>query len=107
MIEMIAGSSLNINLTLNGQNGSPINLAGATITVNILGPLTSPPVYTPSYIVVPASVTSATAGQCLVTLSPSQIPSTGAYQYQCLIQYPNGSQFYSDVGRIVAVAPIL
>lgn len=76
--QYFAGTDLTLSLTVTDQNGSAINLTGATVTVKMLDPQQFQRILTPT-------ITSATAGEISVSLSSSQLALAGEYQFQAII----------------------
>lgn len=103
MITMVGGSNLSICITINDQDNVPVDLTGATVSVTLAGPYGSFPI---NKQVLPTSLSNPSQGECLLALTPTSITKPGAYRYQCLIIFSDGSQVYSDQGLITVNAPL-
>ena len=89
MAAPVAGTEAPLQWTLQDQNGNPLDLTGATVTLVVVSPSTVRTTY-------PAAITSATAGTVAVTLNAAAIPTPGAYQLQWDVTFSDGSTGSTD-----------
>lgn len=92
-----------VTMTLNfvDQNNNPVNLTGATVSFSIQQ------INTPSSIstVVPVIV-APTSGQCIVTLTSTNLSQVGEYQYQASVTLPAGT-YLSSIGNLFVNSSII